>query len=921
MPTNELFQIVFDIVDTSYKKAEQAFLNLGTLAERIEQKIIKTGQSSKKAFSQSDEAAEKSARYWQKLDAEVIKLQKHLNQLERNIWRVRKAGSQGGITADFLEKRIGTAQEDIWNIKNFRDLRKVRRDVSELGKDFDQAATKAKNFNKNTSFINSRFGKFSIIMSGLAATLFVWQELRQAIRAVVRIGTELETTFADVSDKLGLTTDAVKRLRYEASEAGKTGLIKTPDYAKLVSSFIEYGYSADKAILTVNRSIEHQAEILEGTVNKELKEFVGLWREFINLGFDQTKEQLNSILSTINKIFKKSLEVEPSARYKEWFKSRFRTDFPEGAPKGPLGFEDVIGTDAAIDKFLSQTEEVKINFENASKFAFQLGNNIYYISERIEDTEELSKQLPRNLEAAAKILRKFPEILEKRKLSEIGGVLYNLQGILDKNELERVEKSLRLDLYSKVAGVSTNLYKKYYQDVQKDQAKHEKHMLNLEIAQYDKELALLQKQLKDKHAILLKDIQGGSYASVYEAEKDLRDKIIKTREATIKDIEKIRKIDLNTAEKAYKKQEAVFKKAGIAIPEELYKSRARNIEIIEERHQNRLLRIKNSAADLERQLEKQTTIDIIKENMAREAAEKRRANTRRQFLNQYAKLTESAELYRKLSEDVLQNEIKKFKEAGVADAMIAEYEKVKQAQINLKTYLMTDNPFDGLRAVILQVELETETMAEKTAKNIKRITSETESLLSDHLFDTMQGEFENLWDWFDSLGNRFKQMIDRMIADALAAKLAEKLFGDLVTAGAGSGGPGGGGWFGAAINWVLGGFGGSGTGLAMSGGLPPRTAKGAVFNGARRFQYGGIVNGKTYFPYVGGMGIMGEAGPEAVLPLERGPSGKLGVRAENSGNVFNINISAPSGNISRQSMNQLQTALIQSMNKSAQRNL
>ena len=50
------------------------------------------------------------------------------------------------------------------------------------------------------------------------------------------------------------------------------------------------------------------------------------------------------------------------------------------------------------------------------------------------------------------------------------------------------------------------------------------------------------------------------------------------------------------------------------------------------------------------------------------------------------------------------------------------------------------------------------------------------------------------------------------------------------------------------------------------------------------FADGGIVSGATAFPRRGGaMGLMGEAGPEAIMPLSRGPDGKLGVRAREGG--------------------------------------
>lgn len=46
------------------------------------------------------------------------------------------------------------------------------------------------------------------------------------------------------------------------------------------------------------------------------------------------------------------------------------------------------------------------------------------------------------------------------------------------------------------------------------------------------------------------------------------------------------------------------------------------------------------------------------------------------------------------------------------------------------------------------------------------------------------------------------------------------------------------------------------------------------------FARGGVVSGPVAFPMRGGLGLMGEAGPEAILPLTRGADGRLGVRAE-----------------------------------------
>ncbi|HBM58142.1 MAG TPA: phage tail protein [Citreicella sp.] len=62
-------------------------------------------------------------------------------------------------------------------------------------------------------------------------------------------------------------------------------------------------------------------------------------------------------------------------------------------------------------------------------------------------------------------------------------------------------------------------------------------------------------------------------------------------------------------------------------------------------------------------------------------------------------------------------------------------------------------------------------------------------------------------------------------------------------------------------------------------------AQGGAFAQGRvmPFATGGIVSGPVSFPMRGGTGLMGEAGPEAILPLTRGADGKLGVRAQGGG--------------------------------------
>lgn len=101
----------------------------------------------------------------------------------------------------------------------------------------------------------------------------------------------------------------------------------------------------------------------------------------------------------------------------------------------------------------------------------------------------------------------------------------------------------------------------------------------------------------------------------------------------------------------------------------------------------------------------------------------------------------------------------------------------------------------------------------------------------------------------------------------------------------------------AAIKPVTDHFGGllaSGVGGLVQGMLP--FADGGSFSQGRvmPFANGGVVSGPVSFPMRGGMGLMGEAGPEAIMPLTRGADGKLGVRSASGGGVSVVmNITTP----------------------------
>ena len=88
------------------------------------------------------------------------------------------------------------------------------------------------------------------------------------------------------------------------------------------------------------------------------------------------------------------------------------------------------------------------------------------------------------------------------------------------------------------------------------------------------------------------------------------------------------------------------------------------------------------------------------------------------------------------------------------------------------------------------------------------------------------------------------------------------------------------------------------------------------------FADGGIIASPITFPLAGNrVGIAGERGAEAILPLARGPDGRLGVRAGGSGGInVTFNVTTPDADSFRRSETQLAALLARAVAQ-GQRNL
>jgi phage-related minor tail protein len=164
----------------------------------------------------------------------------------------------------------------------------------------------------------------------------------------------------------------------------------------------------------------------------------------------------------------------------------------------------------------------------------------------------------------------------------------------------------------------------------------------------------------------------------------------------------------------------------------------------------------------------------------------------------------------------------------------------------------------------------------EAAERARNSTIEEQIALQEQLAKTIESSMENalmsMVDGTKSVKDAFKSMAAEIIKELYRVLVVQRIVG---SASAGTGIAG-------SIATLF-----SANGNAFSGGniLP--------------FANGGVVGGPTMFPVSGGKtGLMGEAGPEAIMPLKRDKNGRLGVSVEGgSGSVVvnnNINVTGGS---------------------------
>ena len=204
---------------------------------------------------------------------------------------------------------------------------------------------------------------------------------------------------------------------------------------------------------------------------------------------------------------------------------------------------------------------------------------------------------------------------------------------------------------------------------------------------------------------------------------------------------------------------------------------------------------------------------------------------------------------------------------------------------------------------MLQLEGQLQGITEKTAAVQTKAATATQGIMRDlditprmqKYSDAFNGYFQSMGDaienWAKTGKFNSKELFNSLISDlaryeiklamtALYANAIRPLFNSALS------------FFGLPMLPV-----GKAKGDVMMGGMSlPGYAMGGVFDQGRATKYarGGIVDQPVLFPMKKGVGLMGEAGPEAIMPLRKDAGGNLGVIAYARGGILPVG-RTPSG--------------------------
>ena len=275
-----------------------------------------------------------------------------IQKLNKTKDALHKADTQGRQAIENQIKRFNTlTKEQIKDPYEFLDTAAKRKDkigdkeLKKYATRFSEAEREAEKLNKrltktnkingdlkrSTSILNTKFGKFSVIMSGIAATLFVFQSIVRAIRFVIRTVTEAEDAFNKLKRSVGESvpgmreigfnesaiagsgtyTPTAKRRQPTVKEVGQyardvaaSGTMGIEDVTKQIISLRKAGYDASETLDIMRQRVALLDEAAGNTASRGIATLKAQLKEYIRLRAEYYQDDIKGFLDAANKKLK-----------------------------------------------------------------------------------------------------------------------------------------------------------------------------------------------------------------------------------------------------------------------------------------------------------------------------------------------------------------------------------------------------------------------------------------------------------------------------------------------------------------------------------------------------------------------------------------------------------------------------------------
>lgn len=241
----------------------------------------------------------------------------------------------------------------------------------------------------------------------------------------------------------------------------------------------------------------------------------------------------------------------------------------------------------------------------------------------------------------------------------------------------------------------------------------------------------------------------------------------------------------------------------------------------------------------------------------------------------------AAEKDKELRQEQKMNGVVEGRIRGLKQFRDALNQQIQEREYNAETGSTFKNLWEGVETGALKLQNDIDTFYEMGEKGMEGFAN--------YMTDSMNDIVENWGKGWNSMRDALKSTLTDMLKELSRYFMKQAVY--------------------MSITGLTSVFGGSTTvspGDILPNGqkVPPvpasipsfRSAKGSAwFNGLQTFANGGIINSPTLFNTRSGKGLMGEAGPEAIMPLKRDSQGRLGVVSSSGSSLnyaptFNINM-------------------------------